>query len=338
MKLHSWKRKETTGHSLAVPVDSAFGSTYYYKKDCDRYKACKRVLAEMICSDIQPLSIVDDPGFLKYSFTLDPKFVVPSRPVVQNEVMDLYESTKASIIHKMQTEIAKYCLTFDIWTSRSQDAYLSLTIHYIHSGTWQLCDLRLGVNKFEGRHGAEDIAEKIMELLEEWNLPFEKMSAATCDNASNNVKCFREHLKVPRAPCLGHVLNLAVNDALKVRGVTEPIARCRKLVEHFDKSRAASEALTAKQAELNMKPHKLIQDVQTRWNSTFFLLERLLEQKDAVLAVIREGMTHENAPLPAYIPNEGEWKILLQITGLLRPFFDITTWISPSSYQLLVHL
>ena len=49
---------KTTGQSLAMPVDSAFGSTYYYKKDSDRYKACKRALAEIICSDFQPLSIV----------------------------------------------------------------------------------------------------------------------------------------------------------------------------------------------------------------------------------------------------------------------------------------
>ena len=220
-------------HALAVPVDSAFGSSFYYKRDSDRYKECKRALAEMISCDIQPLSIVNDPGFLQYSFTLEPKFLVPSRTTVENEVSSLFEEKKAEIINTIQNQISWFCITFDIWTSRCQDGYISLTVHYIDKKSWQLTDLRLGAYLFQGRHGASEIAEKVTELMEEWQLPLDKLCGVTCDNASNNVKCLREHLCVPRAPCLGHVLNLSVQDALKVRGVAEAVARCRKLVEHY---------------------------------------------------------------------------------------------------------
>ena len=286
----------------------------------------------MISCDIQPLSIVNDPGFLQYSFTLEPKFLVPSRTTVENEVSSLFEEKKAEIINTIQNQISWFCITFDIWTSRCQDGYISLTVHYIDKKSWQMTDLRLGAYLFQGRHGASEIAEKVTELLEEWQLPLDKLCGVTCDNASNNVKCLREHLCVPRAPCLGHVLNLSVQDALKVRGVAEAIARCRKLVEHFDKSRTAAELLRSKQISMNMKGHKLIQDVPTRWNSTFAMIERLLEQKTAVTAVVRESLQHENSPMPTYMPNENEWRIVQQITLLLQPSLDITTWISSSSY------
>lgn len=43
-----------------------------------------------------------------------------------------------------------------------------------------------------------------------------------------------------------------------------------------------SDNLAVKQNCLNLPSHKLIQQVDTRWNSVFYMLNRYLEQEEAV--------------------------------------------------------
>lgn len=57
------------------------------------------------------------------------------------------------------------------------------------------------------------------------------------------------------------------------------IAAGRKIVIHFHHSTAPQEQLHKIQKELNLPEHKLVQDISTRWNFTFYMLSRLLEQK-----------------------------------------------------------
>lgn len=316
---------------IAVPLGDV-GSQDYYKPDSEQYKQCKRALAEMICNDIQPTSIVNDPGFLNYSYVLNYKFLVPSRDTMDNEIGSLYEERKRATEYKIRHDVNRYCITFDIWTSRAQDSYISLTVHYVDTHDWSLRDLRLGAHPFPGSHDAESMADKIKELLRDWELPLEKLVAVTCDNASNNVKCIRDYFDVKRAPCVGHILNLAVNDGLKVRGISEAVARCRKLVEHFSRSRTASEQLEKVQSQMQLKKHKLIQDVVTRWNSTYLMIERLLEQKEAIVQVVKDTLPHANAPVPTYLPSDGEWETIERLVPILVPFYDATVWLSGSSY------
>ena len=48
------------------------------------------------------------------------------------------------------------------------------------------------------------------------------------------------------------------------------------------KSTKASDKFASVQSCLNIDNHKLIQEVETRWNSSFYMLERIVEQEEAV--------------------------------------------------------
>ena len=83
-------------------------------------------------------------------------------------------------------------------------------------------------------------------------------------------------------PCAEHTLNLSVQSALGISGLSSALARCRKVVNH---SRVDRESLLSKQSLLDLPKHSLTQDVTTRWNSTHDMIQRLCEQQPAIIVL-----------------------------------------------------
>ena len=73
-----------------------------------------------------------------------------------------------------------------------------------------------------------------------------QVPAFTTDNAKNVVNAISEKLMLVAIPCAGHSLNLAVQDALAVKGAKTALTRAKKVVEHFNHSRLDSEELKVK--------------------------------------------------------------------------------------------
>jgi hypothetical protein len=85
---------------------------------------------------------------------------------------------------------------------------------------------------------------------------------------------------------LAHTLNLASNKALSDSSFSKILGKVRAVVSFFHKSNIASELLKVKQKGLNLPEHRLIIDCKTRWNSTYCMLERFLEQRPGILATL----------------------------------------------------
>jgi hypothetical protein len=124
---------------------------------------------------------------------------------------------------------------------------------------------------------------------------------------------------------MAHTLQLIVEDALKSqRVVSDAIAVARRLVGHFNHSTQATDTLRDLQRQLDLPQHSLIQDVQTRWNSTFYLVERLLEQRRPLYLY---GCEHKAVTLPT----PTAWGLLEKTVDLLRPFEEMTRELSKAS-------
>ncbi|KAJ8415779.1 hypothetical protein AAFF_G00403360 [Aldrovandia affinis] len=61
-----------------------------------------------------------------------------------------------------------------------------------------------------------------------------------------------------------------------------------KLVGHFNHSTPATKVLEAKQQQMRLPTHRLIQSCKTRWNSVCEMCDRLVEQRWAVTAVLTD--------------------------------------------------
>lgn len=77
----------------------------------------------------------------------------------------------------------------------------------------------------------------------------------------------------------------------------------------------------------NVVQHKFIQDVPTRWNSTYEMLNRLVEQRRPVTAVLSDPSITKigdcNLDLTA-----DQWKLAQETTEVLGPLITLTELLS----------
>ena len=75
-------------------------------------------------------------------------------------------------------------------------------------------------------------------------------------------------------------------------GISRLLEAGQKLVGHFKHSVEATEELKRRQVQMETGSKKLIQDCATRWNSSFYMLEHLVEMRWPISAVLSdEGAT-----------------------------------------------
>lgn len=61
-----------------------------YSNKSEKKELLDKLLLEMIVTDYQPFSIVDDQGFIKFVNALNPRYVLPSRVTVSNALLPKY--------------------------------------------------------------------------------------------------------------------------------------------------------------------------------------------------------------------------------------------------------
>ena len=104
-------------------------------------------------------------------------------------------------------------------------------------------------------------------------------------------------------------------------GVQELLGAAHKLVGHYKHSTVSFQTLKQMQAQLGMPQHTLLRDVSTRWNSSFYMLQRLIEQRTALLA--------SSAASACMIELRArQWNLAEKLVHLLQPFEEATREVS----------
>lgn len=331
-KVKEAKRKRAEEHptkkklATQLTLSESFNRNKQYDINSDKAVAVHNAIARMIVLDNQPISVVTDLGFKKLLNTLDPKYNIPSRTYFLGTVIPkLYEKCKTNILKKLTdaSSNTKISFTTDIWSCRhNNESFISWTAHWL-STDFEIIHAVLNVSQFPGHHTSANISKIISEtLLKNWNINKESVHLVLSDNAANMVRGIQD-LKLASASCFLHSLQLVINTALKSqRTVTDMITVAKKIVGHFNHSSLAYYKLKKIQADLQMPEKQLIQDTTTRWNSTYFLLERLLEQKRCISLYCSEN---DLGNLSA-----NQWSLLEGTLHLLKPFEQVTRKMSSS--------
>ncbi|XP_065639326.1 zinc finger BED domain-containing protein 4-like [Hydra vulgaris] len=239
----------------------------------------------MICLDLQPYCIVEDKGFTRLLKNLAPNYTIPSRKYFSTKVIPLmYETIKAKV--KYELDQADFLsLTSDGWTCQHTiQSYYSLTARFV-THEFTVKHVILQVTHFPESHTGHNISKFINEALQSWEIPHEKIHAVLSDNAANVMAVIKEsNLGDKHLPCLIHTLQLCIQKKIfrEQRTASDTIAVFRALAGHFHHSSSAVAKLKEIQSQLKLPEHNIIQDVSTRWNSTYYMLERFIEQKKAI--------------------------------------------------------
>ncbi|KAI2660035.1 E3 SUMO-protein ligase ZBED1 [Labeo rohita] len=292
-----------------------------------RKKEITEKIAEFVALDMRPVRIVEGEGFKELLRTLEPGYTVPTRATVMDVVHTKYLSIRSDIYMAIQ-DCEAVSFTTDIWTSLQMEAYLTVTSHFI-TGDWRLESFVLETKKIEDSHTADHIARELTEIICEWDIPSSKIVSVVHDNAANMVACTNQLVQQPRwgkmkgVRCAGHTLQLCINSALKQDPICRTVAAARRLVSHFKKSAKATTALQEQQKQQNVPLHKLVQDVVTRWNSVYLMLDRLIEQKGPVSAVLTDESVSKRSDRDLEL-STSQWRTAEDIVAVLKPMITLT--------------
>lgn len=267
----------------------------------------------MIYKDSQPFQIVENEGFLNLMKTACPLYKVPSRFTLKRML-----NTKCDIIRehfkgKLQN-VSGLTLTTDIWTDTMQTrSFLGVTVLFCNEED-KLESVSLGVYDLTQSHTAEYIANILLKACDEWNIEQNKIVAVVTDAGAKIVKAIEIAFGRSRhIHCYAHMLNLVAQKSIdKTSNLPDLKAAVKRIVTWFKQCIAASDELR-RESDL-----KLIQDVSTRWNSTFYMIERFLKLRPAINNIIN---CHTSAP---EMLNAKQIIDLTEVCEILRPI-EITT-------------
>ncbi|EED14179.1 hypothetical protein TSTA_103980 [Talaromyces stipitatus ATCC 10500] len=194
---------------------------------------------------------------------------------------------------------------------------MAVTGYYLDQ-EWEYQEILLGFEPLSRTHSGINLGEVVLKILHQHQIT-NRVLAITTDNASNNntmISSIQESIQslelnnnsnIIRVPCIAHVIQLSLKDLLgqmkanpknemvemqwsedrigpihatnQRRMIVDTLNKVRNLAVYINASPQRWEAFCNLQAEgPKLVP---IQDVRTRWNSTFLMLRRAKKLQSA---------------------------------------------------------
>ncbi|KAJ6039228.1 hypothetical protein N7460_007260 [Penicillium canescens] len=315
-----------------------------------------------------PFQFVEHPRFHKLvklaSLASSPPRVLSAYLVRQKIQAKVIERQKGLL--QMLPSGAKLSIALDCWTSPFRQAFMAITGYFIDID-WHYREILLGFEPLHGSHKGADLSVVLLDLLKKHHIE-DRVLTMTTDNASNNTTLHDSIMKaldslvlpdgtpIVRIPCMAHVIQLSLNELLgrmeaapkndreemewtdsesrgKAHGEKKDIVltlnKVRRLAVWVNRSPQRREQFL----ELQSKEPKLVlmQDVKTRWNSTFLMLQRAKR-----LQTICDKYCSE-CGLSDLVLTKDEWKQIDYLLSITQPFFNFTSVLSKTK-DVTIHI
>lgn len=307
-------------------IDNFISSIQSFKTGGPNEGKITNALLYFIAVDNLPLNSTDKKGLQYLMKSICPHYTMPGRKTITKLLDEKYDCA-ANILKNKLKEAKSVCLTTDVWTdTMNTRGYLGLTCHYLEND--ELISIMIGVKELEDRHTSDYLALIIRNLCFDWNIEVDKIVAIVTDNGANIVKAVYDFAgRKKHLPCFAHTLNLVVDKAIsETAGFEALITKVKSIVTYFKQSVHASDELRKLQKDNDSDIQKLIQDVSTRWNSTFYMLERFVQLSDIVSTILLQ-----NPKAPSMLTGV-ELAIIKDVINILRPIENVTTEVSGQHY------
>ncbi|XP_062103824.1 zinc finger BED domain-containing protein RICESLEEPER 2-like [Humulus lupulus] len=306
------------------PNASPSVTTYNFDPELGRKK-----LAQMIILHENPLSMVEHSGFIDYSNTLCPMFKMLSRNTIRSDILKMYKVEKEKCSQILEKNRSRIAITTDMWTANHQKrGYMTVTAHFIDD-SWKLHSRIISFKYVPCPHDAVTLIDTLSSCLSEWNIE-DKISTVTVDNCTTNdamipllkekfnSNCFILKGKLLHMRCCAHILNLIVKDGLSVIG--DSIDKIQDSVSYWSGTPKRYEKFedTARSLEVTCTK-KLSLDCQTRWNSTYLMLNIAL-----LYNRVFEQLKLRDSRYVRYAPSGDDWIRAQKLCDKLEVFHEVT--------------
>ena len=284
----------------------------------------------MICKDMQPVHIVEDKGFQQFVSYLQPNYKLPTREVLRNDLIPKLYTHVCTATKTKLSALTSMGLTTDHWTSRSNDPYMAITAHGL-TEDFEVLDLCLEVKHMPQSHTAINIADELLTCMENWIPNYQEMKIYVVSDNAANVKAACQSLPAQfnYLPCFTHTLQLVIKDSTsKITGYKNIVQKAKNIVSHFHRSAKSTAMLNNMQKTMNLPQLKLKTECATRWNSTYYMLDRLVRLKKPLNAVLADLPSVTNLTAT-------EWKLVDEYVDTLLPFEQATKIMSATRYPSL---
>ena len=196
------------------------------------------------------------------------------------------------------------------------------------------------------------MSNEIKKIIINWKIET-KVINATIDGGSNINLAVEMTPFLDKLRCLTHIMNLVTKSILNENcniKILDIVKKCRSLVCTFKHSNFLSEQLK-KVMKLNRNMAQsmhasdseadktkdlpsvktLKQDVPTRWNSTYIMLQSVFDAHDSVKSVIYSN-SEIKKKYSHILLNSKETEVIEDLIELLQPFYQLTEKMSGTKY------
>ena len=318
---HDEDSRTQSSTSSQMTIEDSFDFINSFRDSGNRAELYTNAISTWIAKDMVAANLIANDGFKKMFQMISPRYHVPHPNTIKRKIDRKFQSAKVFITDKLN-KFPFISLTADSWTHQfTNNQYLGVTAHGFDGQSLE--SFCIACMKFDESHTAGNICSLFESIIDSWAIERGKIVACVTDNARNIVNAvdlFLGHGK--HASCFAHSLNLVVKKAIKdCPEIFDMIQSIKDIVTFFHHSPKATMLLNS----LQDSSLKLIQDVPTRWNSTFSMLERFLLLKEHVSVALSQLETPKDM-----IPNS-TLKILEEVRIVLKPFLDVTNRLSSAS-------
>ncbi|CAB4484443.1 unnamed protein product [Rhizophagus irregularis] len=256
----------------------------------------------------QPLSTVTNKAYIEHMHIIDPIFTVPGAKKIRMMIARSYgyNRDKLKLLLKTAQSIS---LTTDLWSSRSKHGYLGLTATWINKD-FEIMDVLLEISYFPTPHTAQAITEVIKKAIQKWEIESQVISIIA-DNGANIV-------------------------------VEDLVSRVKQLINFFSTQKQIERLINIQKDIGYEETYHLIQDISTRWNSSYLAWDRLIFLQYAVLQLninlscsLKPEEKADGNRLKKLVLKDNEWELLDELCNILAPFEKATRDFSGSTYITL---
>ena len=225
----------------------------------------------------------------------------------------------------------------DIW-SDGGCSLMGICLYGINS-SWKMSEWLVAATPFGStRHTGDAIDELTVNALKrqgvkwrEGGTVYEAIHGKVSDNASNMAKGWQGF---DGGFCVDHTIELSVKHFTGATGIKETFSHAKGIVAYFHRSTAGIQDLTAIQKASSLPQVQPIQDVATRWFSSYGMVDWFRQQQQAVqMYDIKHGAeAQKNNAYKDHRLQHKDWAVIEQSVAVLQLSAQATKLLEGTKY------